>query len=536
MASKTLLFYNGPIYTLDPRQPRVQALAVREGRIVALGSVGRVRAATASGPTEGYDLRGQALIPGLTDAHVHILWYALNREQVDLAGTQTLEAALERVRARAATLQGDAWLIGHGWDQGPWGIDWPTARALDAVTGERPTVLRRRDGHSAWVNSAALRRAGIDAATPDPAGGQILRDAEGEATGILLEHAAELLDGLTPEPSPAQRFNALRRALDEAVSYGMTGIHCPSINAAEAQANLHDLKLLYEQGDLPLRCLVHLPLDGLDAAIQLGIRSGLGDRWLRIGGVKLFADGTLGSQTAEMLAPFAGSQNHGTSMLPEEELYALARRASQAGLSIVVHAIGDAANRKVLDAIAEAPRPAEAAGRPALPHRIEHAQVLHPSDIARFAELGVIASMQPIHCTSDIDAAERLWGERCATAYAWRSLLRSGATLAFGSDAPVEPLNPWLGVHAAVTRQRVGGYPAGGWYPEQRLTLEEALHGFVVGPAIASGELAEKGPLAEGRLADLAVLSEDPFRLDPQELYAMQVAATFVEGRIVYER
>jgi hypothetical protein len=534
--SKTLLFYNGPIYTLDPRQPKAQALAVRDGRIVALGSLGRVRAATASGPTEGYDLRGCALIPGLTDAHLHILWYALNREQVDLAGSPTLEAALERVRAHGAAQHGTGWLVGHGWNQETWGIAWPTAGDLDAIVGERPALLHRRDGHSAWVNSAALRLAGIDAQTPDPPGGKIQRDAAGQATGILLEQATELVARLLPEPDATRRLNALRRAVAEAVSYGMTGIHCPSINPTEARANLHDLKLLYEQGDLPLRALVHLPLDGLDAAIELGIRSGLGDRWLRIGGIKLFADGTLGSQTAAMLEPFAGSQHYGTPMIAEDELYAVVRKAASAGLSIVVHAIGDAANRKVLDAIAEAAQMPGGTSGPSLPHRIEHAQVLHPDDLGRFAELGVIASMQPIHATSDYDTAERLWGERCTTAYAWRSLLKSGATLAFGSDAPVEPLNPWLGIQAAVTRQRIGGLPYGGWYPEQRLTLAEALHAFVVGPAIASDELADKGPLAVGRLADLVVLTRDPFASDPHDLHTTQVATTFVEGRVVYDR
>lgn len=536
MPATTFLFYNGPIYTLDPRQPRVQALAVRDGRILALGTEGRVRAATAGAPTEGINLRGRALIPGLTDAHVHILWYALNREQVDLSGAQSLEAALELVRARVAGLAAGEWLQGFGWNQEQWGIAWPDAWVLDAVSGDRPVVLNRRDGHSAWLNSAALAAAGIDDTTPDPAGGQIQRDAAGRATGILLERATSLLDGLIPEPTPAQRQNALRRALDEALSYGLTGLHCPSINSDEAQAMLHDLTLLRQQGDLPLRCLVHLPLSGLDAAIQLGLRSGFGDHWLRIGGVKLFADGTLGSQTADMLEPYAGSTNQGTALIDEETLFEVTRKATAAGIAIVVHAIGDAANRKVLDAMAEAAVPAGSPTAPALPHRIEHAQLLHPDDLGRFARLGVIASMQPVHAVSDMETAERLWGERCTGAYAWRSLHTSGAVLAFGSDAPVEQLNPWLGIHAAVTRQRPGGYPQGGWRPEQRLTLEATLNGFVVGPAIASGELAAKGPLAVGRLADLVVLSQDPFAINPADLHAAQVEMTLVEGRVVFER
>lgn len=530
----TTVFFNGPIYTLDPERPKAQALAMRDGRIIALGSEGRVRAATSADRPALFDLGGRAMLPGLTDAHVHILWYALQREQADLRGATTLDAALATVTARAAGLAPGAWLLGGGWDQEHWQVDWPTAAPLDAATSGRPALLTRRDMHAAWVNSAALAAAGIDDDTPDPPGGTIQRDEQGHATGVVLENAIDLVRRHVPEPDLTERQNALRRALREAVSYGLTGIHCPSVSSVEAQQMLHDLQVLRQLGDLPLRCLVHLPLDGLDAAIGLGLRSGLGDRWLRLGGVKLFADGTLGSQTADMLAPFGGTQNLGMPLMSEDALYEVARKASAAGIALVVHAIGDGANRKVLDAIEEA-LPLEGAGGPRLPHRIEHAQLVHPDDLDRFAALGVVASMQPLHAASDWETAERLWGERCATAYPWRSLLRRGTVLAFGSDAPVEPLNPWLGVHAAVTRQRADGQPVGGWHREQRLTLEEALRGFVVGPAVASGE-AEKGPLAEGRLADLIVLPNDPFRAEASTLHATRVDATFVEGQLVYER
>jgi predicted amidohydrolase YtcJ len=491
-----------------------------------------VRARVAADRPEGYNLRGRALIPGLTDAHVHVLWYALNAEQLDLRGVASLDDALERAAARVAALPPDEWLQGHGWDHEAWGGEWPTARALDAVTEGHPALLTRHDVHSAWANSAALARAAIDDTTPDPSGGLIQRDANGHATGMLFEGAIDLVRQHIPEPTPQQRHNALRRAMHEALSYGMTGLHCPSLNSAEAQAMLHDLQLLRAQGDLPLRCLVHLPLSGLDDAIGLGLRSGLGDTWLRIGGVKLFADGTLGSQTADMLAPFAGGQNYGSPQINPAELAEVARKASAAGIALVVHAIGDAANRKVLDAIEQA----APHGTPPLPHRIEHVQLIHPDDLPRLARLGVVASMQPTHATSDYATAERLWGERCATAYAWHSIQQSGAVLAFGSDAPVEPLNPWLGVHAAVTRTRPDGQPPGGWRTSEALPLLDALRGFVVGPAIASGEAAAKGALAVGRLADLAVLAHDPFAAPPAELHATSVDATFVDGLLAYER
>jgi hypothetical protein len=327
--------------------------------------------------------------------------------------------------------------------------------------------------------------------------------------------------------------------MTEALSYGLTSLHIPpALDADDAPQTLTDLHVLAAQDALPLRCLVHMAARDLDAAIALGLRSGVGDMWLRVGGLKIFSDGSLGSETAELLHPYEGRQHTGRATLAAAELDALVLKARQAGISVVVHAIGDAANRKVLNAIAQAyaALPPGAAAAPALPDRIEHAQLVQPDDISRFAELGLVASMQPVHATSDMQMAEALWGSRCATAYALRAFAEAGVTLAFSSDAPVDVLNPWRGIHAALTRQRLDGTPPGGWYPEQRIGLDAALRGYCIGPAHASGEAALKGMLAPGMLADMAVLSADPFALPPEQVHTVVADLTIVGGVVRWER
>lgn len=529
----TIVFHNGPIYTLDPAQPIVQALAIRDERVVAVGSEAIVRSAAGS-RVEFIDLRGRAVMPGLTDAHVHIVLYGLARQQVRLTGCPDLATALEQIATAAQHLPPGAWLRGNGWDQTLWGGKWPTRFDLDRVCPDRPAILDRKDGHSLWVNSRALEVAGITATTPDPDGGHIQRDERGEPTGILLETAMELVRTIVPPPTRAERLTALRLAIGEALSYGLTSLHVPpATDPTDGPQTLIDLQALRAAGGLTIRVLAHIAGAQLDHALALGLRSGLGDDWLRIGGLKLFADGSLGSESAHMLAPYEGRDHTGIAVIPPAEMKEIVTRANAHGISVVVHAIGDAANRSVLDAIAAA-RPT--ATHLVLPNRIEHAQILDPRDIPRFAELGVIASMQPIHCTADMGMAERLWGStRCATSYAWRSLLDAGVTLAFGSDAPVETLNPWAGIHAAVTRQTTDGIPAGGWYPEQRLTLTEALAAYCTGPAIAEAAADRKGRLLPGMLADLVVLNGDPFQMPAAHLHTLRAELTMVGGRIVFE-
>lgn len=534
------LIYNGPIYTLDPAQPRVQAIGIRDGRVLAVGSEGKVQAAV-GGRAETLNLRGRTVIPALTDAHVHLTWYALSRHSVRLEDVESLDDAVLRAAEHATSLPEGAWLRGGGWDQNRWSR-WPSAADLDALIADRPAMLLRRDGHSAWVNTRALELAGIDAHTPDPPGGSIRRE-QGQATGLLFENAIDLVRARMPEPTEAERLAALRAVMTEAHSYGMAGVHIPpNLDPGDAALTLSDLQRLRAAGQLRLRCLAHLGLDRLDEALALGLRSGLGDRWLRLGGVKMFADGSLGSETAEMLSHYEGRRHLGTPTLETRVLNQAVRKAICGGLAVTIHAIGDAASRRVLDAIdlalqaaaRRAPDGQPNDGLPSLPNRIEHAQLLHPHDIPRFAELGVVASMQPIHAISDMQVADELWGQRCAYAYAWHALKEAGAVLAFGSDAPVEPLNPWPGIHAAVARQRPDGTPAGGWYPEQRVRVDEALRGFTTGAAFAAGAAHEQGTLAPGMLADLTVLPADPFKISPAELHTMRPELTMIEGEIVW--
>jgi predicted amidohydrolase YtcJ len=554
-----LVLYNGPIYTLDPQNPKARAVLINAGRVLAVGTEGRVQAAAAGLRAETINLQGRAVVPGLTDAHVHMTFQGMTNFEVRLGVTDTLEQTLAKIADRAAALPAGAWLRGGGWDHTAWDRRWPTSADLDAVCPDRPAMLSRKDGHSIWVNSRALALAGITKDTADPAGGAIQRDRDGEPTGILTEAAMDLVRSVVPPTSQAERLDALRAAFREALSYGLTGIHVPpGTNHADAQLTLLDLQALRASGELGVRTLAYFAQPHLDQAVELGLRSGFGDRWLRIGGLKLFADGALGSESAEMLTHYEGRRHTGIATLELETLNELVLKANANGIAVMIHAIGDAANRKVIDAIQRAQEAtgyggqrgaegAAAAGAQAspfpasnrmahLPNRIEHVQVLHQKDVGRLGQLGIIASMQPIHCTADMEVADALWGPRCAYAYAWRSLLATGATLAFGSDAPVESLNPWLGVHAAVTRQRPDGQPGGGWYPEQRLSVEEALWAYCVGPSIASGEAHEKGRIAPGMLADLAVLTGDPFRSAPGELHAITAAMTILEGKVVFER
>jgi predicted amidohydrolase YtcJ len=532
----TTILYNGLIHTLNPEQPRAQALAIRDGRVLAVGSEGKV-AAAAGGKAEPINLQGRAVVPGLCDAHIHLTAQGLSQRRVRLEGAASVDAALQTVARRIGEGAVGGWLRGGGWNHADWGGVWPTAAQLDAVCGDLPAYLNRKDGHSSWVSSRALHLAGITDDTADPPGGQIQRDHNGRATGILLETAQELVLRVMPQPTPDERQRALRDAMAELLSYGITSVHIPpGMGPTDGRDALFDLQVLRERGQLALRCLAHIQRHDLPAALALGVRSGLGDEWLRVGGLKLFADGSLGSESAEMLTPYEGRRHTGIAILTEEELNTAVREATAGGISVIVHAIGDAANRKVLDAIEENDARHKDPSHAEIPNRIEHAQVLHPRDIARFAQLGVVASMQPIHATADMLVADQLWGARSAHAYAWRALKQAGALLAFGSDAPVESANPWWGVHAAVTRQLRDGSPGGGWRAEQRLTVGEALEAYCVGPAVCSGEASLKGALRPGMLADLAVLSADPFACPPEQLHAIAAELTIIGGAVAWER
>jgi predicted amidohydrolase YtcJ len=523
-----LLLLNGKIYTMHSGLPRAQAVALEGNRILAVGSNEEVRAQTRGGGWERLDLEGNAVMPGFIDCHVHFLDFALGFKRLDFKGVDSLEGALELVRERAQKSSPGEWITGFGWDHHLWQGGFPRKEDVDRVAPVNPVALTRKDGHLIWVNSLALERAGIDEGTPDPPGGEIERDEQGP-TGILKERALELIEEILPPSSPQTRQEALREAIGKAQGFGLTDIH-----DCEGSEALADFQTLLAQGELEVRVYMMIPQESLERVISLGLKTGFGNDYLRLGDLKVFADGSLGSQTAHMLEPFHGQpDNFGIPVLSPDELQDIVGRADEAEIACAVHAIGDAANRKALDVFA---RLRAKAVRGGLRHRIEHAQLLHPDDIPRFKRLGIIASMQPIHATSDMVMADRYWGERARYSYAWRSLLDSGAHLAFGSDCPVESLDPLMGIHAAVTRQRASGEPEGGWYPQERLTVAEAVHAYTWGAAYASGEEGAKGSIAPGKLADLVVLSRDIFEIPPGEILEAEVLYTIFDGRVVYER
>ncbi len=531
-----LILTNARIYTMDATQPAARSIAIRDNTILALDTDAALRSMLPN--ADVIDLHDRCVIPGLIDAHLHAEWSALGLKNVDAEAPELAEL-LRRVEERVKITPKGKWIRGHGWNQNVWGGEFPTKSDLDRVAPDHPVYLTAKSGHAGWVNSLALKMAGITSSTPNPAGGEIVRDtaagAVGEPTGIFFEGAMDLIVKHIPEPSAQQVAEAMRDALPLFHRVGLTGVH--DFDGARA---LQAWQILKERGELNFRVSKTIPVFLQEHAIALGIRSGFGDDRLRINSVKTFADGALGPQTALMTDPYEGStDNRGISTCDKEEMFENVRKASAAGLSSTIHAIGDKANHDVLDVFAmvraeEKLRQDE--GRTRLRHRIEHVQLLHPDDFNRLAQLNVIASMQPIHATSDMLMADKYWGKRSAGAYAWRTQLNAGANLAFGSDSPVESFNPFLGIHAAVTRRRTDGSPQpDGWYPEQRLTVEEAVHGFTMGAAYASYEETRKGSLTPGKLADLIVLDRDIFTIDPMEIAETHAIATMLDGQWVWQ-
>ncbi len=527
-----VLFEDGVIHTLDPERPHATAVAVQQDRIVMVGDDRDLRDAYPSFARVPLD--GRTVLPAFTDSHIHLAACGLALRRVDLRGARTLRAAVDLVAGAARRIRPGEWIRGGRWDKNIWAEGrFPRKEDLDPVTGDHPAALASKDGHVTWVNSNALRLAKIDRDTPEPPGGKIVRDPQtGEATGLLAERAADLVTKVAGQPTPETLEAAVLDATAVAHRAGIAGVH-----VMEDGAVLAACQRLRERGAMSLRVYMMIPEDGLDAAIRVGVRTGLGDSMIRIGGVKIFSDGALGPQTASMLEPYEGDPaNTGVVVRTREQLSALIGQAARHGIAAVVHAIGDRANRWVLDAIETASAvESPASGGPPLRHRIEHVQLLDPADLPRLARLGVVASMQPIHCTQDRDIADRYWGRRARYGYAWRSLLESGAHLAFGSDAPVETLDVMAGIYAAVTRKRREEPHRESWYPDEALTVEEAIRAYTIDAAYASGEERSKGLLAPGRLADFVVLSRDPLAVPADDLPEITVEMTVVGGIVRYE-
>ena len=495
------------------------ALVAQDGLVAAIGTAADL--ARDHPRAERVDLRGGLMTPGWQDVHVHFTWWAIQMGQVDLRDEPTVDAGLAKIAAAVAILPPDAWVLGGRFDKNRWGR-WPTARELDRVTGGHPASLRSRDGHARWLNSAALRLAGIDGATPDPPGGALERDAAGHPTGILKENANQLAERVVPPPTTDEIVAAVGRGQREAHRRGITGIE-----DLEQASAFNAFQVVRGRDALRLRVAMGIPHASLDEALGIGLRTGLGDEWLRVGHLKIFTDGALGSQTAALEEPYEGTSDRGLLTIDPDRLAVDVARAAAAGIAVAIHAIGDRAVRVALDAIAPT-----RASHPDLRQRVEHAQLLRVQDIARFGSLGVIASMQPIHATSDRDLADRYWGERAVRAYPWRQLLNAKARLAFGSDAPVEPIDPLLGIHAAVARQRPGDVDR--WHAAEALTLNEAIDGYTSGAAYAMAAERERGTLRVGMRCDATIVERDLALTPVSEWPALRVSGTVVGGEIVF--
>ncbi len=522
---------HGKIFTANDAAPWAEAVAVTGGRIVAVGTDREI--ARFIGPrTKVLDVAGKLVIPGLIDAHTHFASGGRSLIGLSFRGVASMAKIREMIAARIAELPSGALVSGSAYDHTLFpGGAWPTRRDLDEISPSNPVVIERVDGHSIWVNSLALKMAGITKETKDPFGGEILRDPEtGEPTGILTEAAAGLVRIPGPEADSTPEKDIVR-ALEHAAALGLTGVHTDSSFEETAI-----YRKLAATGRLTLRVYAWLPAERMKDCLEAGIRSGQGDDMVRAGFLKAFIDGTLGSGTALMFAPFSDEPGKmGLPQMSEAAFDALIAEAHANGFQTGTHAIGDKGVSWVLDAVERARKKF---GKKDLRHRIEHAQVIVPADFGRFAALGVIASMQPTHCTTDMRFCEtRIGEERSRGAYAWRSLLDKGARLAFGSDWPVEPLDPMRGLYSAVTRTNIeSGSPESGWFPGQRLTMAEAIGLFTKGAAYASFEEDVKGTLEPGKLADMVVLSKDLFAISPREILTTEAVATILGGRIVFQK
>ena len=521
-----VVLVGGDIWTMDPAHPRAAGVAWRGDRVIAVGDAAAVRAL--AGPaTKVIELHGRAASPGLIDAHCHLYGLGTDLENISVRGLGSEAETVNAMAAAAKTRSADQWLIGRGWDQNRWpGQQFPNTKLLDAAVGDRPVVLQRIDGHALWVNSVALRVAGITKATKDPAGGKIIRGAHGEPTGVLLDNAEAMIFDKQPPATPELREKRLRAAAAVAIATGLTAVHDMGIEDETAAA----YEKLAAAHQLPLRVHAFLTAPADLARLATPPRPAVGRFEMR--GVKLYADGALGSRGARLYAPYSDDpKNVGLWRTDPARMMQLVEAAVAGGWQVGIHAIGDAAIGAVLDAYLAANRAHPGDHR----LRVEHVQVIAPKDVPRMVEAHAIASMQPTHATSDMPWAEaRLGAQRVVGAYAWRTMLDHHIPVAGGSDFPVEQVAPLLGIYAAVTRQDAKGMPAQGWYPAQKMTLTEALDAFTRGAAYAEGAEAERGVLAVGRRADITVYSA---ALAPdRSLLDLKIDYTVVDGEIVYQR
>jgi predicted amidohydrolase YtcJ len=529
-----LILYNGKVNTLASSRPVAEAVACRSGRIVAVGSDDRIR--VLAGPaTEEIDLKGRLLVPGFTDAHIHFYEWAMKRKDLNLADLPSLQALVEIVRKASERTPAGKWILGQGWNETDWEVpQMPTRNVLDEAAPDHPVLLWRCDLHLAAANSAALTAARIGPETPDPPDGRIERDKTGRPTGILRELAINRVREAIPEPAREEVDAAFLSGISALHRLGITGIHdIRLMNDRDGETALTAFSDLHRRGRLPLRCWVTLPGHHMSDAIDRGLRTGMGDDRLRIGHVKFFYDGGVGARTAWMTEPYLDG-GVGMPMMPAEELAEAVQTAEAAGLSVMIHAVGDRANRGLIELFSDLSKHRER--RLHVPHRIEHMQVVRPEDAAKLADLDIAVSVTPPNMILDINLIDAVMGDRGRWAYAFRRLIDAGAPVMFSSDCPVCDPSPMVGIHAAVTRQRIDGTPAGGWYPEQRVSVDEAVRAYTQTPARVHGLENELGNISEGKWADLVALEEDIYTAVPARIADVKVHLTVFDGKVVFRR
>jgi predicted amidohydrolase YtcJ len=526
-----LIVYGGRIYLMNGNDSVAESMAIRGDRIMATGSAEEILESFTA--QKRIDLDGRSVIPALTDAHAHMLGLGLSMQIIDLVGAESADEAAALVRSHTEEFEVGDWIQGRGWDQNLWpGRAFPDHTILDRAAPDNPVYLTRVDGHAAWVNRSALEIAGITAGTPDPAGGRIIREENGEPTGVLIDAAMSLVSEHIPEPTPAQVRDALRLAVKECLSYGITTVHDMGIDLE----TIDIYRSMIRNGEISFRLygVIGGPGETWESYLRRGPEIGTNGEMLTVRAIKLYADGALGSRGAALLEPYSDDPGNSGLLLDDEDtIYEIAVAALEGGFQVCTHAIGDRGNRVVLNAYESALERV-----PVNDHRlrIEHVQVLHPDDFQRFSQLGVIPSMQPIHATSDMGWAEdRLGRERARGAYAWRTLIDGGSFIPGGSDFPVEPVNPMLGIFAAETRQDGQFRPEGGWFPEQRVARREALSMFTSWAAHAAFEENLKGSLETGKLADFVVYPVDIMNADAETLLSVRPDMTVLGGKIVYQ-
>lgn len=522
---KGLILLNGKIHTLNKNQPQAQALATWDSKLLAVGKNEEVKSLK-SDKFELIDLRGKTVLPGFVDCHTHFLYFASTLDTLDLREVRTFESLKSKIKEKLKNLKPGDLLFVKGWDKNIF-KDQPIFKkeTLDKISPQNPLAIFSKDQHTFWANYLTLKIAEVDKKRENFPPEQIETDRHtGELTGILRENACDLILETIKKLNPKGIKRKFEQAVKIAHKNGLVGIH----DLGGENTLKHYQDFLFDN-KLSLRVFCMIPQRSLDSVLQSNLRTGFGNEHLRIGGVKLYADGALGSQTALTFKPYRGStKNYGIEILAEKDLILLVKKANDRNISVAIHAIGDRAVHQALNAL-------EKSGKKSLRNRIEHIQLIHPKDLKRFAQLKIIASVQPIHATSDREMAERFWGKRCKLAYSYKTLLRNGAKLIFGSDMPIENLSPLKGIHAAVTRKKEKDKKES-WYPEQRVSVYEAVCAYTLGAAYASYEEQIKGSIQAGKLADLVILSQDIFHIVPEEIPQVKISATIFDGKFVYGR